>query len=137
LIGGIETTVGKIKQAGIAVLLTTITWRFAAEYFQNRFGFDAASGVEMGEDESGYLTGKVTCYFDEYNKATFVENYCRERNVSFEECVAVGDSRSDIPLFQKVGFAIGLNATPEAREIAHVCVDTKDLTEILKDILTD
>jgi phosphoserine phosphatase len=44
----------------------------------------------------------------------------------------VGDSRLDVPLFSRVGYAIALNATPDARAAAHSCLDTEDLTDVLK-----
>jgi len=51
------------------------------------------------------------------------------------EVAAVGDSRSDIPLFRKVGLAIALNATPKAREAAHIALEGNDLTIVLEPIL--
>ena len=56
------------------------------------------------------------------------------RVISIAEVVAVGDSRSDIPLFGKVGLAIALNATQAACEAAHLSLDGQDLTLILPHI---
>jgi phosphoserine phosphatase len=47
-------------------------------------------------------------------------------------CAAVGDGRSDVPLFTEIGLAIALNATPAAaRATAHVSVDGTDLRTVL------
>lgn len=50
-----------------------------------------------------------------------------ERN----RCAAVGDGRSDIPLFTEVGLAVAFNATPAARSAAHTSVDGSDLRAVL------
>jgi hypothetical protein len=34
-------------------------------------------------------------------------------------------------LFREVGLAITLNATDEARSVAHVAIDTEDLSDVL------
>jgi phosphoserine phosphatase len=44
----------------------------------------------------------------------------------------VNNGRSDIPLFGQVGFAVALNATPQAKAAASLSVDTNWLPEILQ-----
>ena len=108
-----------------------MTWRFAAEVLRERYGFVAASGTELGEEPEGVLSGRVSLYFDEHDKRRFVEDWCAARDLRLERCLAVGDSRSDIPLFEAVGFSIALNATPAARAAATVALDTEDLRDVL------
>ncbi|GHG21396.1 hypothetical protein GCM10017567_45130 [Amycolatopsis bullii] len=48
-----------------------------------------------------------------------------------ERCAAVGDSRSDLPLFAAVGTSIALNATPAARAVATHVVDGRDLRAVI------
>lgn len=134
-IGSIGETVQRLKAEGIAVVIGTITWAFAAEYFQKKYGFDAFTGTVMGESAEGILTGTIEKLCDEHDKAAFVETYCRARGITMAEVAAVGDSRSDIPLFGKVGLAIALNATPAARQAAHISIDSDDLTKVLEPIL--
>ena len=55
---------GVRSEAGVHVLLATITWRFAAELLRERYGFVAASGTEL-QNIDGVLGGNVTRYFDE------------------------------------------------------------------------
>lgn len=104
-LAGIPETLDRLKGAGMTRLLAAITWRLAADFFQRRYGFDAACGTEMGEDAAGRLTGQVTRYCDEAAKAAFAAAYCQGRGIPLDECVAIGDSRSDIPLFRQVGLA--------------------------------
>jgi phosphoserine phosphatase len=129
-IDGIDETVRTLAQTGTHVLLATITWRFAAELLQERHGFVAVSGTEL-HVTNGVVGGDVSRYFDEHDKLRFVEEWCGERGISLADVAAVGDSRSDLPLFGRVGRSVALNATPDARRAATCVIDTEDLREVL------
>lgn len=130
-IDGIDPTLTTLRDRGVESLLGTVTWSFAAEEFSRRHGFLAVSGTEIELDPEGLPTGTVKRHFDEWDKLEFVTSYAKEKGIDLADCIAVGDSRSDVPLFEAVGLAIALNATPQAREAASVTLDTEDLTDIL------
>jgi phosphoserine phosphatase len=46
-------------------------------------------------------------------------------------CAAIGDSRSDLPLFELVGFSVALNASPDARARASTSLDSSSLVDVL------
>jgi phosphoserine phosphatase len=75
----------------------------------------------------GRYTGRVAEHLDEYGKRDFALS----QGIAPERCVAVGDSRSDLPLFAAVGMSIGFNAAPAARAVATHVVDSGDLTTIV------
>jgi phosphoserine phosphatase len=129
-IGGIDSTLSALRKRDIDLLLCTVTWTFAAEEFGRRHGFTAVSGTEIELDD-GIPTGAVKRHFDEWDKVEFVRTYCQANGIELSQCIAVGDSRSDVPLFREVGFSVALNATPQAREVASVVLDTDDLMDIL------
>ncbi len=129
-INGIDETIRTLIEAGSDVLLATVTLRFAAELLRERYGFAAASGTEM-QVIDGALGGHVTRYFDEHDKLRFVEDWCAQRGVALADVAAVGDSRSDLPLFDHAGRSVALNATPDARGAATVVIDTDDLRDVL------
>jgi phosphoserine phosphatase len=133
-IEGIEETVGALLAAGCQVLLGTVTWRFAAEMLGRRYGFHAVSGTEMELEGEG-LSGTVSRYFDEFDKVRFVEEWCEAHGHPLEQVAAVGDSRLDVPLFERVGFSIALNATEDARAVATRAVETDRLTDLLEHLL--
>jgi phosphoserine phosphatase len=81
--------------------------------------------------ERGVPTGSVKCQFDEWDKRDFVTSYCDQHEVDLSQCIAIGDSRLDIPLFREVGFSVALNASPQAREAATIALDIERLTDIL------
>ncbi|MFG3602471.1 HAD hydrolase family protein [Micromonospora chersina] len=65
------------------------------------------------------------------SKRDFAVSVAAELGVDPKRCVAVGDGRSDVPLFAAVGLAIAFNATPAARAAAHVSFDGPDLRAVL------
>jgi phosphoserine phosphatase len=54
-----------------------------------------------------------------------------DRGLSLDDCAAVGDSLSDLPLFADAGLAIAFNATDRARALTDVEVDGPDLRAVL------
>jgi phosphoserine phosphatase len=130
-IRGIEETVGYLKRHGIHVLLTTISWTFASRVFAERFGFHDYSGYVMNYLPDGTLSGETARECDEFRKRDFVMEYCDARRISMSEVFAVGDSRSDIPLFQSVGHSVAINASPQAIAAATRSIETMDLREVL------
>lgn len=130
-IKGIDSTLANLRERGVESLLGTVTWSVAAEEFGRRHGFAAVSGTEIELDRDGIPTGAVKRHFDEWDKLEFVRSYCKANDLDLAEVIAIGDSRSDIALFEAVGFSVALNATPQAREAASVALDTEDLTDVL------
>ena len=129
-IAGMSEALETLAAAGSRLLLGTITWRFAARMLQERHGFEDVSGTEMGERD-GVLDGRVSRHFDLNDKASWVATWCDEHGTDLAQVAAVGDSRSDVPLFGVVGFSIALNGTDAARAAADVELDTDDLRDVL------
>ena len=129
-IDGIDETVRTLAETGTHVLLATITWRLAAELLQERHGFTSVSGTEL-QITNGVVGDVVSRYFDEHDKVRFVEDWCAQNGYSMSQVAAIGDSRSDVPLFRRVGMSIALNATPDARAVATHVLDTEDLRDVL------
>jgi phosphoserine phosphatase len=130
-IDGMAETFRALDAAGVSLLLGTITWSFAAEMLRERYGFAEVSGTEM-QVSNGVLSGTVSRYFDEHDKARFVEDWCAQNGFSMSQVAAVGDSRSDVPLFRRAGMSVALNATPDARMAATYVLDTDDLCNVLR-----
>lgn len=103
-ISGIDQTVSALRAHNIPAVIATVTWRFAAEIIRERHGFLAACGTEMSHDDDGVLGGEVSRQFDEHDKRRFIEEYFARHGLALDRCIAIGDSRSDVPLFACVGF---------------------------------
>lgn len=134
LIQGFQRVVDELKSHGCHVLLVTVTWSFAARALAARYGLDGFAGAVMAE-RGGVLLGRVERHFEAGDKPRFVRDYATRHGIDMSECAAVGDSRSDLALFEAVGLAIALNASQEARASASVVVDSLDLNDILEHLL--
>lgn len=131
LIDGLAQTIEALRSRGIPSIICTVTWKFAAEILAKRYGFLGASGCEMSLSSNGLLSGRVSKHFDEHSKLNFVREYCKVHGISMDSAFAVGDSRSDIPLFGAVGFSVALNATPLAKQAATCSLETGWLPDVL------
>jgi phosphoserine phosphatase len=49
-----------------------------------------------------------------------------------QQVVAIGDSRSDLPLFAAVGYSVALNATSDARVAARATADGSSFLTALR-----
>ena len=68
----------------------------------------------------------------EEDKVAFLRDYCESRDLSMNQVVAIGDGRSDLPMFDAAGFSVGLNASPAARAAASVSVDSHSFLDALR-----
>jgi len=129
LIDGVPETLRWLRQQGFLPIIATITCRYAAEFLQAHYGFDAASGCVL-EEIDGVFTGEMATPFDERDKADFVTEFARAHGVDPARVITVGDGHSDLPMFEFAGLSIALNAN-DAREVADAVVDTDDLRDII------
>jgi len=130
LIDGIADTVAWCRTRGVTAYLATLAWEPVGRYLAGRFGFAGCCGPTLAT-EDGYYTGAVERHFDEYDKRDFAAAVAAAAGVPLSACAAVGDSRSDLPLFAEVGLPIAVNATPAAEAAATHAVRGTDLRAIL------
>ncbi|MEA2499079.1 MAG: phosphoserine phosphatase [Actinomycetota bacterium] len=134
VIAGIRATVEWLKRNRLVPVIATVTWRGSAEFFKEKYAFRAASGCELQQEADGTLSGQVARHFEAADKVSFVRELAEAEGLGFDRVVAIGDSTSDIPLFREAGLAIALNATRNARDAAHVSLETDDLREVIPTI---
>lgn len=130
LVSGITETVTWCRQNGLVPVLATLAWSPVGSYLAERFGFQGFRGPRL-ETAGGRFTGRVARHFDEYDKRDFALARARELELAPRSCGAVGDSRSDLPLFAAVGLSVAFNASAGAREAATATVDGDDLRGVL------
>jgi phosphoserine phosphatase len=130
LVDGIPETVRWCRAHDMAPVLATLAWDAVGAYLCDRFGFARACGPSV-ELIDGRYTGKVARHFDETAKREFAVGVAAELGVKLRSCAAIGDSRSDLPLFAEVGLAIAFNGTSGARAAAHATADGRDLRAVL------
>ncbi len=115
--------VAMLRQRSVEVFIATVSWSFAARALADLWGFSQVCGADLELDRaSGRFTGRVARHFEPEDKVAFVAEHCRRAGIGMEQVVAIGDSRSDLPLFRAVGFSVALNASSDARAAASTTV---------------
>ena len=128
LVTGIEETVAWCHSRNLLAVVASLAWDVVGAHLAGRFGFADYCGPRL-QSSAGRYTGKVDRSFDEFDKRNFALDVCHRTGVSPERCVAIGDSRSDLPLFDVVDFSIALNASADARAKASVSLDSDSITD--------
>lgn len=130
LVAGIEEVVAWCRERQLAPYLATLAWEPVGRFLCERFGFAMASGPVLAEKDGTY-TGEVASHLDEYGKRDWALQRAEELGLAFSSCAAVGDSRSDLPLFECVGYSIAFNASPAVIETSRASFSGDDLRVIL------
>lgn len=130
LVDGIAETVLWCRRHRLAPVLATLAWDAVGAHLCERFGFDRACGPRL-EVIDGRYSGVVAEHFDETAKRDFAMGVAADLGVDLRRCAAIGDSRSDLPLFAEVGLAIAFNATAAARAAARASAEGTDLRTVL------
>ena len=121
-----------LRQAGIAVLVATVTYRFIADWVALQLKGEVISGVEL-EERAGILTGNITRHAHAINKTNGLKQWCSKNHIAMDECIAIGDSRSDLHIFDNVGLSLAINASDDARRAATFAGDFDNLWQLFAD----
>ncbi len=69
-------------------------------------------------------------------KAIALKKIAERENLKLSECVFIGDHNNDVKIAQEAGLAIAFNCkSDELRDTADVCIEKKDLREVLRYII--
>lgn len=130
----IKNVVEALHEHNIKCIVITVGPKQVAKVASDIWGFDGyyGSNYEVIEDT---FTGKILNYIGAEQKIDCLQDFCKNNNITSDECLAVGDGSTDIPIFQYSGKSIAINSSPEVQQSAMYAVDTDDLADILKYIL--
>lgn len=131
LVSGIQEVVGWCREQDLAPYLATLAWEPVGRYLCDTYGFAGACGPCLALVDDAY-TGEVRKHFTEFDKRDFGLRTAADLGLRASDCAAVGDSRSDLPLFAEVGFSVGFNATQAVQEVATVSLSGADLRAVLE-----
>jgi phosphoserine phosphatase len=130
LVDGIDEVVSWCRAQEVTPVLATLAWAPVTEFLCERFGFAPGAGPALAID-GPVFTGEVARSVDEFGKRDHALAAAREAGVRASRCAAIGDSRSDAPLFAEVGLRIAFNASSSLRPLADVCLDGNDLRAVV------
>ncbi|MBU5590157.1 HAD-IB family phosphatase [Clostridium sp. MSJ-4] len=130
----IKSVVEALHKRSIKCIVITVGPKQVAKVVCNIWGFDDYFGSDY-EVVEGVFTGKILSYVGAEQKIECLQYFCRNNDIKPEECIAVGDGLTDIPIFGYCGKSIAINSSTKVQMSAMYAVDTEDLTDILKYIL--
>ncbi len=91
--------------------------------------------VNQLETKDGVVTGRFRGQVMD-NKGDIARELQSRLNARPEDCFAVGDGSTDIPVFQTCGFSIAINAKPRVKSAASVSIDSHNLADLLPPLET-
>ncbi len=127
----IKSVVEELHEQNIKCIVITVGPKQVAKVVSDIWGFDDYYGSDY-EVIEGVFTGKILNYIGAEQKIECLQDFCSNNSIKPEECIAVGDGSTDIPIFQYCGGSIAINSSPKVQQNAMYAVDTDDLTDILK-----
>lgn len=130
LVAGIGDVIRWCRDHDVVPALATLAWRPVGSYLCDAFGFDDCSGPAL-EVRDGLFTGVARDSCDEFGKRDFAWGVAGRHGLPLSRCAAIGDSRSDLPLFDEVGLAVAFNADRAARAHAGAQIDSGDLADVI------
>jgi len=138
LIGGIQETVACLRDAGIVCVIVSGGIDLAAKMITEEFGFDDFAADEICSYPDGSLTGEGKLTVDLRDKGINVREFITKYGTTPERTVSVGNSFTDISMFENSGMSIAFNPTDEYTvEAATHTVNSDNIADILDLILSD
>ncbi|MDR0522984.1 MAG: HAD family phosphatase [Candidatus Methanoplasma sp.] len=141
LIGGIQETVSCLRDNGIACAIISGGVGIAAEMLAREFGFDAyvADGVVDGPDGTlapeGIMNVDLRGEDPSMSKAAWARRYMERFGTDRDGTASVGDSFTDIGMFEASGLSIAFNADEITESRAMHSIRSGNLSDILDLIL--
>ena len=137
-----ERTIETLKERGCKIVIISDSYTIAAGFVADRLQLDFVAANEL-EISNGRITGridmplgwdKIGCFCKiSVCKRYHLEKFARHFDVSIENTLAVGDTRSDICMIKRAG--AGVAFMPKDSEIANATdkiVQDSDLLKVLE-----
>jgi phosphoserine phosphatase len=128
---GADELIPYLKKKDLKLAMISSGLSLLSDWVHQKYGFDYSVSNDLLH-ENGVLTGKVKIqvYYDQ--KAEWVKRILKQFGIKPEEAIAVGDSKGDMDMFQRVGFSIAFNSScKDLDQIANVCIQSQNLVDII------
>jgi phosphoserine phosphatase len=131
---GAQETIAELKKRGMKVVCFSGGFRTATSYAKDILGYGAdfsnALHVKNGK-LTGLVGGDMMFNFSKGDMLTRLQNIL---GISEKETLVCGDGANDLSMFAHAGSRVAFCARDILKAEANIIVDTKDLTQILKEI---
>ncbi|WP_089281213.1 HAD family hydrolase [Anaerovirgula multivorans] len=134
VISNIEKTLEELRKNDIQSILVTAGPIQVGKVLGKMYKFDEIFG-SLYEVNNVFFTGKILGHLGDSGKVESLNKFCSENNIELEEVVAIGDSASDIKVFEKSGKSIAINYSDKLIGKADVYIRTNDLFDVVEHII--
>lgn len=133
LVDGIQETVAALSYNGIKCVICSGGIDIAAKMIADEFGFDGYLADGLETDGEGRLTGEGIINVDLRDKGRSTRELIERYGTTPERTFAVGNSFTDISMFEECGMSIAFNPVDEYTEgAADHCVRSGNISDILE-----
>lgn len=129
-IDNILNVIAELQKLGFKCILVTAGPKQVAEAACNIWGLDGYYGSDY-EVIDGKFTGRIINHIGDKGKISCLKEYCDKYEINPNNCIAIGDGTSDIPLFEYCGCSIAINYSKVTIGKATHYIKTDDLSDIL------
>ncbi len=138
LIGGIQETIASLKDCGIRSVIVSGGIDLAARMIAEEFGFDGYVADRICAREDGSLTGEGEKVVDLADKGVSVPPFIERFGTVKERTASIGNSFTDIKMFEATGMAIAFNPTdPYVEAAADHVVRSGNISDVLEYLLDE
>ena len=134
-INNILNVITTLQKRGFKCILVTAGPKQVAEAACNIWGLDGYYGSDY-ETVDGKFTGRIINHIGDKGKISCLQEYCNKYEINPNNCIAIGDGASDIPLFEYCGSSIAINYSNVTIGKATHYIKTDDLSDILNLIIS-
>lgn len=132
LIEGIQETVAALKSEGLRNVIVSGGIDSAARMIADEFGFDDFIADSLEVCDRGMLTGEGIMHVDLRDKGVNVREFQIKYGIGKQRTVSVGNSFTDVPMFDNSALSIAFNPIDEkVIEAADVTVESDNLADVL------
>ncbi len=134
LMPGAYETVAKLKEKGYKVICFSGGFRIGTDPAMKKLNLDATFSNVLHEKNS-LLTGLVggDMMFG-FSKGDMIQRLQSFLGLSEEDTLVVGDGANDVSMFKYANKRVAFCAKDILKKEANIIIDTKDLSQILKEI---
>lgn len=130
-VDGITELVGWCRNARVEPHLASVAWEPVAQFIARRFGFVRFAGPQL-EVRNGRYTGVIARPFDELQKRDELLQRFRRHGIRAKASAAIGDGRSDLPVFEAVGYSVAFNAATQVELYASTSVRSSSIASTIQ-----
>jgi phosphoserine phosphatase len=126
------STISALRNVGYRTAIISSGIAILANRVKNVLNIDYSYANQLKVDNRGWLTGEGIAVVTLLHKDTVLKTLVEKEGLNTEDCVVIGDSQFDIPLFREAGFSIAFNAKDElVKDAADLVIESDDLSDIL------